>query len=279
MRKIFTASATLLTLSLAACIIDTSIPQHATAESPPNQTIKTASVSSPSNQLSFSLSTANSQLSWQADWRGETIVTPSALGLIFKAGRDLDQHLKIASVTKNSVDQTWEQPWGERQFVRDHHNELVVEIIFEDGSPAFTLRARVYDDGLGFRYEVPDTGNREITDELTEFRIDSAAKTWWIPAAGWNRYEELYHETKLDSVPRAHTPMTLELPDQGPFLSIHEAALVDYAGMWLNQRRPGTLEAELAPWSDGTKVKVSGAFKTPWRTVQVSDTAAGLANS
>ena len=73
--------------------------------------------------------------------------------------------------------------------------------------------------------------------------------------------------------------MTLELPDEGPFISIHEAALTDYAGMWLNQRRHGTLEAELAPWSDGTKVKVSGAFKTPWRTLQVSDTAAGLANS
>ena len=278
MRKMLTAGATLLMLSLTACIIDASAPLDAAADSPANQSIKTNSISSPSGELSLTLSAENGQLTWQAEWRGETIIAPSALGLTFKNGQDLNQNLTIASVTNNAVDQTWEQPWGERQFVRDYHNELAAEIVREDGAPAFTLRARIFDDGLGFRYEVPDTGKREITDELTEFRTDPAAKTWWIPAAGWNRYEELYHETVLQAVPRAHTPITLELPDQGPFLSIHEAALVDYAGMWLNQRRPGTLEAELAPWSDGTKVKVDGAFKTPWRTIQVSDTAAGLAN-
>jgi alpha-glucosidase len=279
MRKTLTAGATLAMLSLAACIIDAPAPVTAAADSTPQQSIETTSAASPSGELNFSLNAQGGQLTWQADWRGETIVSPSALGLIFKTGRDLNQNLTITSVTNTTIDETWEQPWGERQFVRDHHNEIAAEITFEDGSPAFILRARIYDDGLGFRYEVPDTGHREITDELTEFRVDPAAKTWWIPAAGWNRYEELYHETELEAVPRAHTPITLELPDQGPFLSIHEAALVDYAGMWLNQRRHGTLEAELAPWSDGTKVKVEGDFKTPWRTLQVSDTAAGLANS
>ena len=279
MRKTLTVSAAILALSLTACIIDASAPQHAAADSIPNQRIETTSLSSPSGDLSLNLNAHNGQLVWRADWRGDEIISPSALGLVFKTGQDLSTNLSITSVTTNSVDQTWEQPWGERRLVRDHHNELAVEIAHEDGSPALTFRARIYDDGLGFRYEVPDTGNREITDELTEFRIDPAAKTWWIPAAGWNRYEELYHETELQAAPRAHTPITLELPDEGPFLSIHEAALTDYAGMWLNQRRAGTLEAELAPWSDGTKVKVSGAFKTPWRTLQVSDTAAGLANS
>ncbi len=279
MRKTLTAGATLAMLSLAACIIDAPAPVTAAADSTPQQSIETTSAASPSGELNFSLNAQGGQLTWQADWRGETIVSPSALGLIFKTGRDLNQNLTITSVTNTTIDETWEQPWGERQFVRDHHNEIAAEITFEDGSPAFILRARIYDDGLGFRYEVPDTGHREITDELTEFRVDPAAKTWWIPAAGWNRYEELYHETELEAVPRAHTPITLELPDQGPFLSIHEAALVDYAGMWLNQRRHGTLEAELAPWSDGTKVKVEGDFETPWRTLQVSDTAAGLANS
>ena len=279
MRKTLTAGATLAALSLAACIIDAPAPVIAAADSTPQQTIETTRASSPSGELNFTLNAQGSQLTWQADWRGETIVSPSTLGLIFKTGRDLNENLTITSVTNTTADETWEQPWGERQFVRDHHNELAAEITFEDGSPAFILRARIYDDGLGFRYEVPDTGYREITDELTEFRIDPAAKTWWIPAAGWNRYEELYHETELEAVPRAHTPITLELPDQGPFLSIHEAALVDYAGMWLNQRRHGTLEADLAPWSDGTKVKVKGAFNTPWRTLQVSDSAAGLANS
>ncbi|MEM9573069.1 MAG: glycoside hydrolase family 97 protein [Pseudomonadota bacterium] len=275
MKSVYTAIATTITLIAASC---NTVPALPVAEAAENKS-ELASISAPSGHLTFSLADANGELTWQADWRGETIIEPSALGLSFATGRDLNRDLTIQSVSFASADQTWEQPWGERQYVRDHHNEMVAEIVFTDGTPAFDLRARVYDDGLGFRYEVPDTGRRAIVDEHTEFRMDAAAKTWWIPAAGWNRYEELYHETELRAVPRAHTPITLELPDTGPFISIHEAALVDYAGMWLNQRRPGTLEAELAPWSDGTKVKTEGAFKTPWRTVQVSDTAADLANS
>ena len=236
-------------------------------------------VTSPSGALAVTLDTDAGSPVWSASWRGEEIIAPSALGLRFAEGRDLASDLTLGETATNSVDETWEQPWGERRFVRDHHNELTTRFDHADGSPAFTLRVRVFDDGFGFRYEVPDTGPRNLTDELTEFRIRDTAATWWIPAAGWNRYEELYHETELKDVPRAHTPITMELPEGGPFVSIHEAALVDYAGMWLNQRRPGTLEAELAPWSDGIKVKVDGAFVTPWRTVQVSDTAAGLANS
>lgn len=275
MKSVYTAIATTITLIATSC---NTVPALPVAEAAENKA-ELASISAPSGYLTFSLADENGKLTWQADWRGETIIEPSALGLSFATGRDLYRDLTIQSVSFASADQTWEQPWGERQYVRDHHNEMVAEIVFADGTPAFDLRARVFDDGLGFRYEVPDTGSRAIVDEHTEFRMDAAAKTWWIPAAGWNRYEELYHETALRAVPRAHTPITLELPDQGPFISIHEAALVDYAGMWLNQRRPGTLEAELAPWSDGTKVKTQGAFKTPWRTVQVSDTAADLANS
>ncbi|MEM7329408.1 MAG: glycoside hydrolase family 97 protein [Pseudomonadota bacterium] len=271
---------TILIVASCATAPSTPIAANSGAAIEPAPSIETpAAVSSPSGHLSVSLTTQDGQLRWQAEWRGQTIISPSRLGLAFKAGHDLNADLQIAAVEFQSRKQTWEQPWGERQFIQDQHNELAAEITFSDGRPAFVLRIRAFDDGLGFRYEVPDNGYRELVDEQTEFRLDPAAKTWWIPAAGWNRYEELYQQTALSDVPRAHTPMTVELGHSGPFISIHEAALVDYAGMWLNQRRPGTLEAELAPWSDGTKVKVDGAFKTPWRTLQISDTAAGLANS
>lgn len=275
MRRAITASLIGFSLLAVSCVAAETAPTTIT----PNDAERRAELTSPSGNLTFVLSAENGKLSWSTAWRGEQIIQPSALGLAFKTGRDLNRDLVIQSVLRRSNDEIWEQPWGERQFVRDHHNELLAEIHFSDGTPAFSLRARAYDDGLGFRYEVPDAGSREITDEQTEFRTDPSAKTWWIPAAGWNRYEELYRATELSAVSRAHTPITLELPDDGPFLSIHEAALIDYAGMWLNQRRPGTLDAELAPWSDGVKVKTGGAFVTPWRTVQVSDTAAGLANS
>lgn len=279
MRPSFMGGLTAIAILGSGCVINEVSSAEVPTSAPINSVINSAEVSSPTGDLRVALEADNGSLSWSADWRGANVIQPSALGLTFKTGKDLNRDLKIHSVTRSSSDETWEQPWGERQFVRDHHNELLAEITFSDGTPAFALRVRAFDDGLGFRYEVPDTGPREITDEQTEFRIDRAATTWWIPGAGWNRYEELYFTTPLRDVHRAHTPITFELAGDGPFVSIHEAALVDYAGMWLNQRRPGTLEAELAPWSDGTKVKTEGAFVTPWRTVQVSDTAAGLANS
>lgn len=284
MRHSIRAGALTLGMLMGACVSAQSTAQNdplesALPSSPQTESVEQATIASPSGDLAVTLNATDGKLTWQADWRGETIIDPSALGLVFKTGRDLNRDLVISAVSANSHDETWEQPWGERQFVRDHHEEMLAQIDFTDGTPAFDLRIRVFDDGLGFRYEVADTSAREIVDELTQFRLDETATTWWIPAAGWNRYEELYNTTELRAVHRAHTPITLDLPGDAPLVSIHEAALVDYAGMWLTQGRPGALEADLAPWSDGTKVKVNGAFKTPWRTVQVSDTAAGLANS
>lgn len=276
MRTVITAIAFTAALVASGCVTKISADEPAlTVPVSPSQ----VSLSSPSGELAVTVSAESGAPTWSASWRGQEIVKSSKLGLAFAAGPDLTDNLVITATATSSQDQTWEQPWGERQFVRDHHNEIAIEFGHEGGGAAYTLRVRVFDSGLGFRYEVPDTGARKIIDELTEFRVNENSKTWWIPAAGWNRYEELYLETELRDVARAHTPITLELPEGGPFISIHEAALVDYAGMWLNRRRPDILEAELAPWSDGTKVKVDGAFVTPWRTVQVSEDAAGLANS
>jgi alpha-glucosidase len=274
MKPWLSISALALCLGVFACAPAAEITTQAQVDAP----ISNLSATSPSGDLAFSLTESDGQLTWTARWKGEEIISPSALGITFARARDLTRGLSVSSITTNAVDETWEQPWGERRMVRDNHNETAFSITFNDGSPAYTLRARVFDDGLGFRYEVPANAPRTITDERTEFRYADTSTTWWIPAAGWNRYEELYNETRLKDVHRAHTPMTSQLPN-GPFISIHEAALTDYAGMWLNQRRPGVLKADLAPWSDGTKVKTEGAFKTPWRTLQVSDTAAGLANS
>lgn len=254
------------------------------AESSPAQAkgpitpIESADVQSPSGNLVVTVNTDDGKPQWQATWKGQTIVSPSKLGFTFAKARDMETGMILSAVSQSSQDETWEQPWGERRFVRDHHNELAAVFSFADGGEAFTLRIRVFDDGLGFRYEVPGSGERHITDELTDFGLDQTATAWWIKAGAYNRYEYIHEETTVLDVHRAHTPFTAQLPG-GPFISIHEAALVDYAGMWLNQRREGVLKADLAPLSDGIKVKVDGPFKTPWRTVQVSDTAAGLGNS
>lgn len=209
---------------------------------------------------------------------GAEIIAPSRLGVRFAAGGHRDAG-DVRSVAMASRDTSWEQPWGERRMVRDHHNELLA-VIAGDGRPGFSLRVRAFNDGVAFRYEVTDLAaeQTEIVDELTEFRVAPDSRAWWIPAAFANRYEYLYQTTPLSAVHRAHTPLTLQIPG-GPYLAIHEAALADYAGMWINQRRDGVLTAELAPWSDGVKVKVKDGFVTPWRTIQLADDAVGLINS
>jgi len=270
-------AAVLLMLTACTDAADSGSTQNA-QEANQQAPVELNSVASPAGNLHFTVSDENGLPRWQVFWDGQAVVRPSALGMTFAAGRDFEAGLEIVGVSQSSKDETWEQPWGERQFVRDHHNEMLVSFAHDDGSKAFDLRVRAFDDGVAFRYEVPDTGTRVITEELTDFGLDQEAMAWWIKAGAYNRYEYLYETTPIADVHRAHTPFTAKLPD-GPFISIHEAALVDYSGMWLNQRREGVLKADLAPRSDGGKVHIDGAFKTPWRTLQIADKAADLGNS
>ncbi len=221
---------------------------------------------------------------YSVSYRGVEIMPPGALGLRFRSQPAFDRDFRVAGSSTSTHDSTWEQPWGERRFVRDRHNELVVR--FESAAgPArrFDLRLRVFDDGFGFRYEVPAQPGYDavdITEELTEFRLEDDPKTraWWIPGRRWNRYEYLYHTSGLDEIQIAHTPMTVRLPT-GVHLSFHEAALVDYAAYVLDHRRPGIFRTSLTPWSVGIRVKTRAPFKTPWRTVQVAPNAAALLDS
>jgi alpha-glucosidase len=218
---------------------------------------------------------------------GRDLMSAGFLGLRFQSQPAFDDGFRIAEAVTSSHDERWEQPWGERRYVRDRHNELRVRFVAASGAPrTFDLRVRVFDDGFGFRYEVPQqpglAGAINITDELTEFRLDEEATqditAWWIPGRRWNRYEYLYHTTSLEAVHMAHTPMTVRLRS-GTHLSFHEAALVDYTAYVLDHRRPGVFRTSLTPWSDGVRVKTATPFRTPWRTVQIADDAVGLLNS
>lgn len=238
------------------------------------------SVTSPDGNIKLTLD--DSDLSYQVQFHGQPVIAPSKLGFRFLQLPALGSGYKISGHNRNSVNQRWQQPWGERATVVDQHNELAVTLQHPERKAAFTLRFKLFNDGLGFRYEVPQQGvdKLDIIDELTEFRIDDSKQStaWWIPGRGWNRYEMLYRTTALNEVDRAHTPFTFKLPS-GVHLSIHEAALVDFAAMVLDQQRDGVLKSELTPWSDGIRVKTSGSFTTPWRTIQIANNAVGLLNS
>ena len=115
-------------------------------------------------------------------------------------------------------------------------------------------------------------------DELTEFAFTENHDAWWIPAFYWNRYEYLYQNTPISKINSVHTPVTFET-DDGLFISLHEAALTDFASMALKRTEGNTLKAELIPWSDGIKVRGQSPIKTPWRTIQIADTPGGLITS
>ena len=216
---------------------------------------------------------------WSVTREGKPLIAPSALGFTLEDEDPLRRNFALVSETTDSADTRWEQPWGERQFVTDRHNELAATFRQQDsGAREFTVRLRVFDDGVGFRYELPgraDKPQTRIAEELTEFDIAPAGEAWWIQAGDWNRYEYLYKNTPIDGVSLAHTPITFRLYD-GTHLSIHEAALVDYSGMWLQHMEGGRFRSTLAPSSRGAKVVRSGAFTTPWRTLRIAKDAAGL---
>ncbi len=240
-------------------------------------------VESPDGRLVVDLGTDDAGAPvWAVRFGDETVIERSRLGLRFRDRRGLDAGFDIAGRTRTKGDEEWEQPWGERRVVRDLYNDLLVSYrAREEGGPVFSIRVRVYDDGVGLRYEVPDQPGwqqLEIVDELTEFRIPEKSTAWWIPGRGWNRYEFLYRTGDRDEIDTAHTPVTFRLPS-GVHLSVHEAALVDYAAFVLDQRRPGVFQTDLTPWSDGIRVRTGAPFETPWRTVQVADSAVGLLNS
>ena len=211
----------------------------------------------------------------------EPVILRSRLGLRFRQGRGCDTGLEINRTRQARADNTWEQPWGERRRVRDHHNELLVEFRARgDADVVCRVRVRAFDDGVGFRYEIPgqDGGPIDVVEELTEFRVPPDATAWWQPGDDAFKYEVLYTESPVVEIENAHSPLTMRLPS-GIYVALHEAALVDYSAYTLEQTAPGVLRTRLRAWSDGVRVKTQAPIVTPWRTVQVARDATGLLNS
>ena len=265
---------------------------------------ETVKVTSPDGKIVVEVNDDNSQLEYRVYYQNKPVIEPSLLGLVFKEQAPFTEGFKITDSKTSSNDSTWQQPWGERQTVRDHHNAVTItvgndqlvnhqqdsswiESVFsaqpETLNAHYRLEFKVFNDGLGFRYIVPNQPgfeSVELVKESTEFTIANASDTtaYWIPARGWNRYEYVYNETPLPEAAHIHTPATFKLPE-GTHVSIHEAALTDYAAMTLNQRRTGKYVADLTPWSDGVAVKSKNGLQSSWRTIQIANNAAGLINS
>jgi alpha-glucosidase len=247
----------------------------------------TLRVSSPDGKNEVTVMVRDGAIGYAVTRQGRPIVLPSRLGFEFRGAPPLGDSVRVVDSARTTADESWTQPWGEVSRVRDHHNEL--RVTAEETTARrrrFSVTFRVFDDGVGFRYELPaqaGLSDFEITDERTEFALAENARAWWIPSnkPRLDRSEFLYAASPVSTLDSIQTPVTFELSDGHTVAVIHEADLVDYPRMFLAGRGMEnlTLRAALAPMVDGVKARGRTPFRTPWRTIQLADKLTELAPS
>ena len=228
---------------------------------------------SPDGRIKVSVQTIDGVLTYSVSQDGDSLIVPSVLGFELMGGNILGDNTEILSVEHSSFEDTWETVWGERHYIEDKHNSMLVHTAHID------VEFRVFNDGFGFRYIFPEElGDINIREELTEYHFArSDHKAWWMPRSV-PYYEAYGNYTSLDQIDCAYTPVTITGAD-GRFYSIHEAALLDFAKVNLIPDGPSTLKTSLTKWSDGTGVYVRDTRTSPWRTIIITDRAGGLIES
>ena len=251
-------------------------------------------------KVAFMLSVDGMPQYW-VSYRDKTVIDTSSMGFDFQGQQSLQNGLKITGSKTNTVNQTWEMPWGEQSKVENHYNEMIVYLQEEKSlNRKFNIYFRVFDDGIGFRYEFPEQEGVDsviIMNEHTQFKLTGDHTCWWIPG-DWDIYEHLYRTTKFSEIDAieatknvnlaqtyipenaVNTPVTMRTPE-GLHLSFHEANLTDYAGMTLKVDTENLSMVSNLVGSDrlGYKVKRALPFKTPWRTIQIAEKATELIDS
>ena len=257
-------------------------------------------MTSPNGNLVMKFALTDGIPAYSLDFGGQAVILPSRLGFELKGSRQLTHGFVIDGQQRSSFDETWEPVWGEEASIRNHYNELVVKLqqpSAQDGEKpvAMHVRFRLYDDGMGFRYEFPMENALTyfmIQEELTQFALTGDHIAWWIPG-DYSTQEFRPTRSRLSQVreltPKARTgcgwPNTAFSPtgvqtalqmktDQGLYINIHEAAVLDYPTTNLNLDDVNfVLRTWLTPDAEGVKGRMQAPCKTPWRTVMVCRSA------
>ena len=243
---------------------------------------KDVMVSSPDGTVTVAVGVKANKPYYTVKYCGKTLVAPSHLGYLLDNGK-LGEDTKMTGRHYDEKDETWTQPWGEDSEVRNHYNELTVNFQERIGR-RMNVVFRVFNDGVGFRYILPSISKGEkywILDELTEITLAHDAKAWSIPTNHTEYFEGIYTSDQLSRKDTVCTPLTIEYEDS-LFLTIHEAALEDYASINLTPRPSAggmKLLTALSPWQSGVKVYCEGETKSPWRTIIIGKTAGDLITS
>jgi hypothetical protein len=249
-------------------------------------------------KLVFSLTPAG-EPQYELSYKKKEVIKKSKLGFDLKGQPPLTQNFIVAAVDSNTVDTSWQPVWGEVKTIRDHHKEMSVTLRQKETDRILVIRFRLFNDGLGFRYEFPEQKNLAhftIINEKTQFALTGDHKTFWIPG-DYETNEYFYYTSKLTEanskngegiteiatrviIPNAvQTPLMMK-SDNGLYINIHEAALVHYPAMNLEvDRKNLVLSSHLVPDGVGNKAYLQTPAKTPWRTVLVSDQATDILNS
>ena len=253
-------------------------------------------LASPNGQLemTFTLSGQGEPV-YTLSYKGKTVINPSKMGLELRGNAsNLQSGFTISNQQTSTFDEIWQPVWGETKDIRNHYNELCVTLHQEAQQRDLSIRFRLYDDGLGFRYEFPLSQNLNymiVKEEHTQFAMTGDHTTWWIPG-DYDTQEYDYMETRLSEI-RSHmkgaiSPNASQTPfsdtgvqtslqmktDDGLYINIHEAALIDYSCMHLNlDDKTMIFESWLTPDAKGDKGYLQAPCVSPWRTVMVSNDA------
>ncbi|MGI8611377.1 MAG: glycoside hydrolase family 97 protein [Sphingomicrobium sp.] len=241
---------------------------------------KVASAASPGKVLNLDITiNGEGRVGYSVSRLGQPVIGESHVGFLLADAPQILRNFELVSQSSRDFDERWEQPWGEWRYMRNRYRELRVELQEKSKlKRRMNLVFRLYDDGIGFRYELPAQPNlaqANITEELTQFRIAEPGEAWWSPAFESNREEYLYSRTPISGIATAQTPLTMRTAS-GTHIAIHEAALVDYSGMNVRQVENGLLEAVLTYSAAGPKVMRSTPFETPWRVLLITSDASSL---
>jgi len=244
-------------------------------------------------QLSFSLR-GDGVPTYSLTYKGKTVVKPGKMGFELKDKKQLLDSFTILDTKSSSFDETWTPVWGEVKNIRNHYNELSVTLNQQRTNYIMVIRFRLFDDGLGFRYEFPTQKNLTyfvIKEERTEFAMPGDIIAWWIPG-DYDTQEYDYTRSRLSEIrglmaksitgnlsqtsfsPTGVQTSLMLKSDDGLYINLHEAALINYPAMHLNLDDKNMIfQSWLTPDAKGDKAYMQAPCTTPWRTIIVSDDA------
>ena len=243
--------------------------------------------------LSFSLKSDGTP-SYKVTYKNKPVINESTLGFTLKKAEPLTNNFKVVDTKKSTFKETWKPVWGEESEILNHYNELLVSLEQNNTKRKMNIRFRVYNEGVGFRYEFPS--QKELTyfvveEELSQFAMTGDHTAWWIPG-DYDTQEYDYMESKLSEIrglmkeavtenvsqfafspTGVQTSLMMKTKD-GLYINLHEAALVDYSLMNLNlDDKTFVFQSWLTPDAKGDKGYLMAPCHSPWRTIMVSDDA------